>query len=55
MIGDRMDTGIVGGLEAGMRTRLVLSGATNREMIDDFPYRPDHVFNHVGEIHPREL
>ena len=55
MIGDRMDTDIVGGLEAGMKTCLVLSGVTSREMIEEFPYRPDHVFNHVGEINPREL
>ena len=55
MIGDRMDTDIVGGLEAGMTTCLVLSGVTTREMINDFPYRPDHVFNTVGEIFPDKL
>jgi NagD protein len=55
MIGDRMDTDIVGGLEAGMKTCLVLSGVTSREMLEHFPYRPDHVFDHVGEIHPRDL
>ncbi len=55
MIGDRMDTDIVGGLEAGMTTCLVLSGVTNKEMIDHFPYKPDYVFNHVGEIYPGKL
>lgn len=55
MIGDRMDTDIVGGMEAGMRTCLVLSGVTNREMLNSFPYRPDHVFNDVGEIDPSKL
>ena len=55
MIGDRMDTDVVGGLEAGMRTCLVLSGVTTQEMVEQFPYRPDYIFNHVGEIHPREL
>ncbi len=55
MIGDRMDTDIVGGLEAGMKTCLVLSGVTSREMIDQFPYRPNHVFDNVGQIRPRDL
>jgi NagD protein len=55
MIGDRMDTDIIAGLEAGMKTCLVLSGVTSRDMLEQFPYRPDRVFNHIGEIHPREL
>jgi NagD protein len=50
MIGDRMDTDIIGGMEAGMTTCLVLSGVTNRQMLSHFPYRPDHIFEHVGEI-----
>ncbi|MDR3410235.1 MAG: HAD-IIA family hydrolase [Formivibrio sp.] len=50
MIGDRMDTDIVGGMEAGMTTALVLSGVTSPEIMESFPYRPDHVFNNVGEI-----
>ena len=48
MIGDRMDTDIVGGLEAGMRTALVLSGVSNRDTVERFPYRPDFVFENVG-------
>ena len=40
MIGDRMDTDIVGGLEAGMRTCLVLSGVSTRDTVERFPYRP---------------
>ena len=55
MIGDRMDTDIVGGLEAGMSTCLVLSGVSRREDIDSFPYRPDHVYNTVGEIYPSKM
>ncbi len=55
MIGDRMDTDIVGGLEAGMTTCLVLSGVTQKEMIDTFPYRPTYIFNNVGEIYPDTL
>lgn len=55
MIGDRMDTDIVGGLEAGMTSCLVLTGVTTREMVDRFPYRPDYVFNSVGEIDPATI
>src|ERR1700733_2096926 len=40
MIGDRMDTDIVAGLEAGMETILVLSGVTTRAEVEAFPYRP---------------
>jgi NagD protein len=55
MIGDRMDTDIVGGLEAGMRTALVLSGVTSRDMLSQFPYRPDYIFDTVGSIDPAKL
>jgi NagD protein len=55
MIGDRMDTDIVAGMEAGMRTCLVLTGVSNRESVADFPYRPTFMFNHVGEIDPLAL
>lgn len=52
MIGDRMDTDIIGGIESGMTTCLVLSGVTSHEEASRFPYQPDYVFNHVGEIDP---
>lgn len=55
VIGDRMDTDIVGGLEAGMTTCLVLSGVTAEADVDAFPYRPDHIFPSVADINPREL
>ncbi|XZG71527.1 HAD-IIA family hydrolase [Chitinibacteraceae bacterium HSL-7] len=55
MIGDRMDTDIVGGLEAGMTTALVLSGVSTPAMMAEFPYKPDHVFDHVGQIDPALL
>jgi NagD protein len=55
MIGDRMDTDIVGGLEAGMKTCLVLSGVNKREDIDNFPYRPDYVFDSVAGIDVSKL
>jgi NagD protein len=50
MIGDRMDTDIVGGMEAGMKTCLVLSGVTDRATLDQYPYKPDCIFDHVGQI-----
>ena len=37
MVGDRMDTDIVSGLEAGLRTVLVTSGSTRPEMVETFP------------------
>jgi NagD protein len=52
MIGDRMDTDIVGGLESGMTACLVLSGVTDRETMNRFPYQPDYVFKHLGKIDP---
>ncbi|BEV71627.1 MULTISPECIES: HAD-IIA family hydrolase [unclassified Paludibacterium] len=55
MIGDRMDTDIVGGLEAGMWTALVLSGVSTRESVEHFPYQPDYIFNSVAEIDPLTL
>ena len=50
MIGDRMDTDIIGGMEAGMDTILVLSGVSERETVNEYPYRPTHILNNVGEI-----
>jgi NagD protein len=50
MIGDRMDTDIRSGTEAGMRTILVLSGVTRREDVDRFPYRPTLVYDSVAGI-----
>ena len=50
MIGDRMDTDIVAGIETGLDTALVLSGVTRREDVRKFPYRPRLVLNGVGDI-----
>jgi NagD protein len=50
MIGDRMDTDIVAGMEAGLLTALVLSGVTSRDDIETFPYRPDLVLDSVADL-----
>ncbi|HEX4483217.1 MAG TPA: HAD-IIA family hydrolase [Solirubrobacteraceae bacterium] len=50
MIGDRMDTDIVSGLEAGMETILVLSGVTTREAAERFPYRASKIVDSVADL-----
>jgi NagD protein len=50
MVGDRMDTDIVSGLESGMSTVLVLSGISNRETLKTYAYRPSMVLDGVGDI-----
>ena len=50
MIGDRMDTDVVAGIEAGLDTVLVLSGVTDPDEIKRFPYRPKHILSGVGDI-----
>ena len=55
MVGDRMDTDIIAGTEANMRTILVLSGVTSRVLIETYPYRPTHIHEDVGHIPVEEL
>ncbi len=50
MVGDRMDTDIVAGVETGMETILVLTGVTTQDMVEQFPYRPTHIVNSVADI-----
>lgn len=50
IIGDRMDTDIIAGIESEMDTVLVLSGVTDAEGVSKFPYRPTYILRDVGEI-----
>lgn len=52
IIGDRMNTDIVAGIESGMETILVLSGVTHQEDLIKYPYRPDFIFNSIADIEP---
>jgi len=50
LIGDRMDTDIIAGIESELDTVLVLSGVTSVEVMKNFPYRPKYILGSVGEI-----
>jgi NagD protein len=52
MVGDRMDTDVISGIEAGLRTVLVLTGSTREENIGKFPYRPTRVVNSIADLVP---
>jgi len=50
MVGDRMDTDVIAGIETGMDTVLVLSGVSTMETVRTYAFRPTLVFNGVGDI-----
>jgi NagD protein len=50
MVGDRMDTDVISGLEAGLRTILVLTGSTKPDQVQRFPYQPTKVVSSVADI-----
>ena len=50
MIGDRMDTDVVAGIEAGLQTILVLTGITQNPMIGRFPYRPSRIVDSIADL-----
>ncbi len=52
MIGDRMDTDVISGIEAGMRTILVMTGSTQRNAIVTYPYRPTRVVDSIADVVP---
>jgi NagD protein len=51
MIGDTMSTDILGGVQLGFHTVLVLSGGTSREALRDYAYQPELVVESVAELH----
>jgi NagD protein len=50
MIGDRMDTDVMGGLEAGLQTFLVLTGSTRSDEVQDHPFRPSRVVDSIADL-----
>ena len=52
MVGDRMDTDIVAGIEAGLETFLVLTGVTDRGEAESYPYRPHRIVDSVADLIP---
>jgi NagD protein len=52
MIGDRMDTDVISGLEAGLRTVLVLTGSTSSGEVERYPYRPTRVVDSIADLVP---
>ena len=55
VIGDTMDTDILGGVQLGFKTILVLSGGTRREDLDRFAYRPDKIVDSIADLHHAQL
>ncbi len=54
MIGDRMDTDVIAGIETGLDTVLVLSGVTAKEDLCLYPYQPKYIVNGVGDLPPQK-
>lgn len=52
MIGDRLDTDVRSGLEAGLRSILVLTGSTKRDQIDRYPFVPTRVCESIADVVP---
>jgi NagD protein len=50
MIGDRMDTDIIAGIEAGLHTVLVLTGISDRAEVERYPFRPDEIVDSVADL-----
>ncbi len=50
MVGDRMDTDVIAGLEAGLASILVLTGISTRESIQRYPYRPSPILDSIADL-----
>jgi NagD protein len=55
VIGDTMETDILGGVQLGFKTILVLSGGTRREDLDRYAYQPDRVVDSIDDLNPLDL
>jgi NagD protein len=55
VIGDTMETDILGGVQLGFKTVLVLSGGTSREAFASYAYRPDKVVDSIADLDPAQL
>src|SRR6202048_2745631 len=49
MVGDRMDTDVVAGIEAGLDTILVLTGSASLDEVEKYPYRPGRILQSIAE------
>jgi NagD protein len=50
MIGDRMDTDVIAGLEAGLATILVLTGISTLDTVEQYPFRPSLVIDSIADL-----
>jgi len=50
MIGDRMDTDVIAGIEAGLHTILVLTGIADRAEVEKYPFRPNEILPGIGSL-----
>jgi NagD protein len=55
MIGDRMDTDVVAGIETGLETILVLSGVTSKEVVKHYPYQPSRICTSIREVFDQDF
>lgn len=55
MLGDTMDTDILGGVQMGFKTVLTLSGVTKKSDLSNFAYAPDYIVNTIGDLLNPEL
>jgi len=55
VIGDTMETDILGGIQLGFKTILVLSGGTSRADLPRYAYRPDKIVDSIADLHHKEL
>src|SRR5947199_2007393 len=55
VIGDTMETDILGGVQLGFKTILVLSGGTSRDDLDRYAYQPDKIVDSVADLDPVQL